>query len=163
MSPNAIFSADRIYRYTLSRNLGDLFTVGKPGYVAFCCLNPSTADETADDPTIRRCIGFTKLWGYSAFVMVNLFAIRATDPKVMLMHPEPVGAANDEWLLKTAKDAAVFICGWGNDGEHKGRSLEVTRALRSAGVHLMRLGELTNCGQPRHPLYLSSKLEPIPL
>lgn len=160
---SAVFSEDRAYRYTLSRCWGDWFSGGKPGYVAFCCLNPSTADETVDDPTIRRCVGFSKAWGYSGFVMVNLFAIRATDPKVMLKHPEPVGSENDKWICDIAKSAALIICAWGNHGGHKGRCYKVQRMLmQKHGLTLMRLG-LTNTGFPKHPLYIAGNTIPQPL
>ena len=75
----------------------------------FIGLNPSTADETIDDPTIRRCISFSKDWGYGALCMTNLFAFRATDPAVMKAHPEPVGEANDGTLVEFALSAGVVV------------------------------------------------------
>ena len=96
-----IFSPCRRYRYTLWR-AWDMFN---PGYVMFIGLNPSTADEVQDDPTIRRCIGYAKEWGYGAFCMTNIFAFRATDPRVMKAQADPVGPENDKWLTECAKGA----------------------------------------------------------
>lgn len=164
MNGSAEFSADRIYRYSLSRDWRDLFSNSKPGYVAFCCLNPSTADETVDDPTIRRCIGFARAWGYGSMVMVNLFAIRATDPKVMLGTDAPVGPDNDAHLISHALKAALFICGWAAHGGHRDRANVVIRRIRThTGATLLRLGDLTEGGFPRHPLYLRANLTPVPL
>ena len=85
---SATFSHCRKYRYTLWRNWAGLMPTGK-GYAMFVGLNPSTADETNDDPTIRRCIAFAKAWGYDALCMTNIFAFRATNPMVMLAQPAP--------------------------------------------------------------------------
>ncbi|WP_368188730.1 DUF1643 domain-containing protein [Aeromonas sp. R7-3] len=81
---HAVFSPCRTYRYALSR----VWATDKP-YALFIGLNPSTADETLDDPTIRRCIDFAKRRGYGGLVMANLFAYRATDPEVMKRAAEP--------------------------------------------------------------------------
>ena len=91
---HAVFSPCRTYRYALSR----VWAADKP-YALFIGLNPSTADETLDDPTIRRCIDFAKRWGYGGLVMANLFAYRATNPSEMKAATDPVGVANDEWLI----------------------------------------------------------------
>jgi hypothetical protein len=79
----------------------------------FVGLNPSTADETSDDPTIRRCIAFAKSWGYSALCMTNLFAYRATDPKIMKKAQYPVGPDNDDYLKMLSAGAGVVIAAWG--------------------------------------------------
>lgn len=156
------FSEDRRYRYTLWRQWGDLFTPDDK-FVAFCCLNPSTADETLDDPTIRRCIGFSKRWGYSAFCMINLFAFRATDPNLMMMQFDPVGPENNEWIQRVASESSLFVCAWGVGGGHKNRDDEMIRCLKLGGIPLMRLGALTKEGFPRHPLYIAGHLNPEPL
>jgi len=85
----ATFSTDRVYRYALWR----VWDAALPSFVVIG-LNPSTADETENDPTIRRCIGFAKREGCGGLVMLNLFAVRATDPRVMMAHPEPIGPDN---------------------------------------------------------------------
>jgi hypothetical protein len=82
----------------------------------FIGLNPSTADETIDDPTIRRCVIFAKDWGYGALCMTNLFAFRATDPAIMKAHPEPVGESNDGTLEELALSTVVVVAAWGVGG-----------------------------------------------
>lgn len=120
-------------------------------------LNPSTADDTLDDPTIRRCMGFTKRWGYLTMCMTNLFAYRATLPKDMKCQPYPIGQDNDQWLAATARDAALIIACWGTHGQHMARDAEVWKLLD--GIKCLRL---TKDGHPEHPLYLPYTLTPIP-
>ena len=122
----------------------------------FVGLNPSTADETQDDPTIRRCMGFAEAWGFSGMAMVNLFAVRATDPRDMLSHPEPVGPDNDMWLRETCTGSTV-IAVWGTRGDHLGRSGSVAHAIPG----LWCLG-FTKAGCPKHPLYLPKDTKPVP-
>jgi hypothetical protein len=114
---------------------------------------PSTADETADDPTIRRCIGFAKRWGYGGLVMLNLFAFRATDPRDMRAAADPIGPDND-WHL-THSPAALIVAAWGAGGTFMDRDRAVRAIL---GDRLMALGH-TNHGQPRHPLYVRGDTE----
>jgi hypothetical protein len=143
----ATLSPCRTYRYSLWR-------VWEPdkGMVAFCGLNPSTADETVDDPTIRRCIGFARDWGYGGLYMLNLFAFRATDPKVMKAATDPVGPDNDATLVSYQKQGVLIVAAWGNDGVFKGRAQHV---LKNVLVHgpVKCLGR-TKDGCPKHPLYL---------
>ena len=141
---SAVFSDDRVYRYELRR----VWAAGP--LVAFVGLNPSTADETVDDPTIRRCIGFAKRWGYGGLVMVNLFAFRATDPRVMRAAADPVGPANDEHLERLTGEVDQFVAAWGAGGTYMDRDLAV---LPIIGWHLRALGH-TKDGHPRHPLYV---------
>ena len=157
-----LFSEDRKYRYSLWRCWGDLLDQSDE-YVAFLCLNPSIADETIDDNTVRRCIGFSKRWGYSNYCMLNLFGYRSTDPLAMLAEPDPIGPINDATILEISKGASILICAWGNHGAHRNRHWDVTGMLQNAGVKLMRLGALTSTGQPRHPLYLAGHMDPEPL
>ncbi|MEP0894347.1 DUF1643 domain-containing protein [Leptolyngbya boryana FACHB-1624] len=84
----------------------------------FVGLNPSTADETHDDPTIRRCTKFAKDWGYSGLCMTNLFAYRATDPKEMIASVDSIGLENDQYLLEYAARAGIVVAAWGNHGTH---------------------------------------------
>ena len=146
-----IFSPCRQYRYTLWREW-----IGGEGYAMFIGLNPSTADETQDDPTIRRCIGYAKAWGYGALCMTNLFAYRATEPTVMLATAEPVGIENDKHLRRCAEQASVVIAAWGCDGVHMNRAAHVRALLPD--LHYLRL---TKGAHPGHPLYLPAKLQPI--
>lgn len=128
----------------------------------FVLLNPSTADEHKDDPTVRRCWTFAADWGYCQAEICNLFAWRATDPDDMLGADNPVGPDNDAHLLAAAAKASLIVCGWGVHGAHRGRAADVTALLRSAGHTLYALG-VTQGGQPRHPLYLPRLSMPKPL
>ena len=151
----AVFSDDRVYRYSLRRQWNEV-----PGKIAcWILLNPSTADETIDDPTIRRCIGFSRTWGYDRLCVVNLFAFRATNPADMKAAPDPIGPLNDEWILKEAESSNIVIAGWGQHGSHRGRSGNVRQILMSADVPLFSLKRAKN-GQPTHPLYLPADLQP---
>ena len=122
----------------------------------FIGLNPSTADETEDDPTIRRCIRFAKDWGFGGLCMTNLFAFRATDPKVMKVTKLPVGPKNTKFLKDIGKSAGVVVFAWGIHGVYLDCDV-VTAAFMKQG---MCLGKTKN-GQPRHPLYIKAdkKLE----
>jgi hypothetical protein len=114
-------------------------------------LNPSTADEVQDDPTIRRCISFAKREGYTYMTVVNLFALRATNPKELLSHPDPVGPLNDQRIkemIDEHKNGAV-VAAWGAHPFAKKRAEEVKKKF---GPFLC-LGTSKN-GSPRHPLYL---------
>jgi hypothetical protein len=156
----AVFSACRAYRYSLRR---DICGTGPP--VLFILLNPSTADETGNDPTIRRCMGFATRWGTSVLYIANLFALRATDPKVMRRHPAPVseddGITNDlaiAILMQHVRhDRGQTVCAWGAHGSFSGRSRDWrAMCLRLASMRKIpthHLG-LTKHGEPRHPLYL---------
>lgn len=142
------FSPCRAYRYTLWRE----WDMMNSEYAMFIGLNPSTADETQDDPTIRRCIDFSKQWGYGAFCMTNLFAFRATDPKDMKAQKDPVGPNNDKWLELCAKNAGVIVAAWGRHGKHKNRQFDVLD-MHFLQFRLKSLGENSD-GTPKHPLYL---------
>ena len=154
MKKAAEFSDCRKYRYTLTRYWDET----KP-YAVFICLNPSTADETKDDPTVRRCINFSKAWGYGGFVMLNLFSFRATDPKVMKAEYEPIGKDNDVWIKHMADKAGIVIAAWGMHGAFLRRNEEILEMLNGQ-LHCLAL---TKDGHPRHPLYLKKDLKPIPL
>lgn len=153
MKKATTFSPCRTYRYSLWREW-----IGGDGFAMFVGLNPSTADETQDDPTIRRCIAFAKAWGYSGLCMTNLFAFRATDPLVMKRRSDAVGPENDHHLLALSKDAGVVVAAWGAHGTHQGRDAEVKLLLPN--LHYLRL---TRDGHPGHPLYLPKTLVPIPM
>ena len=127
-------------------------------HALFLGLNPSTADQTSDDPTIRRCVNFTKSWGFGGLVMANLFAYRATNPKDMLDEKDPVGISNDDALKSLAENAGLIVCAWGAHGGHRDRDKEVFSILK--GHKLTCLG-LTKDGHPRHPLYMRSDSVPI--
>jgi hypothetical protein len=146
----AIISPCGHYRYALWRKWG----VG--GTCNFIGLNPSTADATLDDPTIRRCIGFAKAWGYGSLMMTNLFAWRATNPRDMMQAHNPVGPDNDSTLIGAYLNAQVSIAAWGAHGTYDGRH----NAVRELLPHLYYL-RLTKDGHPGHPLYLPASLKPV--
>ena len=158
MRRSANFSECRGYRYSLWRDWSGKPEVEFEPYVAFIGLNPSTADETVDDPTIRRCIGFARSWGFGRLVMLNLFAIRATDPRNMLAAREPIGPRNDEVIRNLTPRAALLIAAWGTKGAHLSRDRDVARITMRA---LACLG-VTKGGHPRHPLYVRGDTKPEP-
>jgi hypothetical protein len=127
MNP-CVFSPCRRFRYTLDHDWHDLLDI-PGGYVAWIGLNPSTADEQQLDPTLRRVRSFTPRMGYHRFVMLNLFAYRATDPKIMLAACDPVGTDNDRWILDTCRHAAAVVCCWGSHGTHLDRARRVLDLL----------------------------------
>ena len=150
---DAKLSGCRKYRYALWRTWDD----SKP-YVMIVGLNPSTADEARDDPTLTKCIKFAKYWGYGGVCMANLFAFRATKPSDMMASSDPVGLENDSWLSELSKDAGIVVAAWGNDGSHLGRSSAIKAMLPN--LHYIKMN---NSGEPAHPLYLRSSLVPTPM
>jgi hypothetical protein len=147
---SAVLSPCRRYRYALYRR----WAVGPQAL--WVMLNPSTADESLDDPTIRRCIGFSKAWGYGGLAVGNLFALRATDPQSLYRDPDPVGPQNDVRLYNLIRESDLVIAAWGNHGAYQGRGIIVRTFCQGWQV----LG-LTKEGQPRHPLYLAAATRPI--
>lgn len=145
----ALFSACRMYRYCLWR-IWDRETAR----MMFIGLNPSTADEFNDDPTIRRCVGFAKRWGYGGLIMTNIFAFRATDPKEMKAVKDPIGPDNDEYLFSISCGKPLIILGWGDHGEFMDRGMQVIEILQHPNCPDLNHFGLTQKGNPRHPLYL---------
>lgn len=152
MDSGALFSPCRQYRYKLWR----IWDASKPA-LNVIGLNPSTADELKDDPTIRRCISFARDWNHGGLVMTNLFAFRATKPTVMKAQTEPVGAENDRWLKEVAAEAGLVIAAWGNHGAFLNRS-EHVRAMMPVKLYCFRL---TSKEMPEHPLYMPKNIQPV--
>lgn len=150
----ALFSKCRTWRYALWRRW-DFGSRCK--MVAFVGLNPSTADESIDDPTIRRCKNFAKEWGFGGMYMLNAYAFRATDPKDMKAASDPVGPDNDEWLSFYGTEATEIIAAWGVHCE-LGRERAVCETI---GKLITCLGR-TKDGRPKHPLYLRADTKPEP-
>lgn len=150
----AEFSPCRRYRYALWRE----WDASLPT-VVFCGLNPSTADETKDDPTIRRELGYARDWLFGRLVMVNAYAWRDTDRKRMLTVEDPIGPENLATVVHCARQAPLFVAAWGNDIRQRDEWI-LRRALRAAGVtiHCLRV---TSKGHPEHPLYLPRDLHPV--
>ncbi len=139
------------YRYSLNRR----WDIGRPR-VGWIMLNPSTADAEVDDPTIRRCMGFARSWGYGGIVVRNLYALRATDPRELRKHSDPIGPDN---LLDECASDPLTIAAWGAHGAWRDRGNSVRSLLNRIGIPLYHLG-LTKDGHPRHPLYLKADLQP---
>jgi len=150
----AVYSECEAYRYSLTR-------VWAPGgrKAAFVMLNPSTATEVQNDPTVERCERRARALGFGAFSVTNIFAYRATDPKVMRAQPDPVGPGNDAAIAEAAGWADTVIAAWGTHGEHRGRGAEVETLLRGVGKPVYHLG-LSKAGHPKHPLYIAYAQQP---
>lgn len=142
-----------LYRYQLWRAWDD----GLPA-VNFLMLNPSTADASEDDPTIKRCLGFARCWGFGRLDVTNLYAYRATDPTRLKAVADPVGPINDQYLRAVAVESALVVCAWGANADPD-RAAEVLDMLAACDGKMRHLG-LTKAGQPRHPLYLPARLTP---
>lgn len=149
------------YRYRLDRML-------LPGrsICVFIMLNPSTADGMKDDPTIRRCTGFARRWGFSILSVFNLFAWRTADPDELAAVADPAGPDNEETIhhallmMKMQEKDAPFrvVCAWGNRGAVGGRDMRMAELLDSLDIPAWCLGT-TDTGQPRHPLYVPRDTE----
>lgn len=159
----ATMSSDGQYRWLLSRRWG----LGP--YMTWIMLNPSTANHQQDDPTIRRCIGFAREWGFAGLVVVNLFAVRMTDPVALLQHPDPIGPENAAFLRKGRRLGELTVAAWG--AHQAARVLFKQRGYPHAdeAVEALKHMELrclgtTMEGHPRHPLYVrrETELQPWP-
>ncbi|OAN75206.1 hypothetical protein A8B78_16755 [Jannaschia sp. EhC01] len=150
----AVYSDCERYRYALTR-VWD--AAGKRAL--FIMLNPSTATEVQNDPTVERCERRARALGFGAFRVLNIFAYRATDPRDMRRAEDPVGPANDAAILGGLDWADRVICAWGTHGEHLGRGPAVEDLLRGTGRELLHLG-LSKAGHPKHPLYIGYAVQP---
>jgi len=146
---NAIFDNDKIYRYSLIRKWNE-----NGNKIAWIMLNPSTADENIDDPTIRRCIGFSKIWEAGEIEIVNLFAYRSTNPKYLYTYDDPIGKENDSFILNSVIKADKVVIAWGAHGLLQKRSKYVmSDLLKDYHKKIFFLKKLKN-GEPGHPLYV---------
>ena len=148
---SALFSRCRKYRYTLTR----IWDYNR-SLISFIGLNPSTADEIKNDPTVTRCINYAKRWGYGGMIMLNIFAFRATEPKVLKAAADPVGAETDYWIQKKARESDLVVACWGTHGSFLNRGKEVIKLLSNFKC----LG-VTKKGHPKHPLYLRNDIRPV--
>jgi len=150
---SAIMSIDRKYRYRLTR---DVLEAGD-GACCFVMLNPSTADEVLDDPTIRRCVGYARRVGCARLEVVNLFAYRATDPQELygMSLGHAVGPENDVHIAEACNASRVIVCAWGNHGALFNRARDVLSLIRAQqGAQPLALKINKKSKQPAHPLYL---------
>jgi hypothetical protein len=172
----ADLSDDRVYRYRLWR----VWDKTRRG-VTWIMLNPSTADARTDDATVIRCRNFARSWGYGRIDVLNLFALRATDPRELWRHDidYAVGPQTDEYLLLHLAERGpmlthtnnhgrphddILVCAWGQNVRrtHQHRTQHVLRMLNGAGAFTHRVGESTTKeGQPPHPLRLRTTLQPV--
>lgn len=156
MPNECVFSTDRNHRYTLIHRWDELLN---PDHgIAWICLNPSTADEHQLDPTLRRIRDFSATWGYSFFIMLNLFAWRATQPADMKAAADPIGTDNDKWIAHWSKKVDRVMLGWGEHGAHNGRDQQVLAYLDRSKTFCL---ERNASGQPKHPLYVAKKNKPL--
>lgn len=163
MGSSAIFSDCREYRYLLTRKWVDDMPLFRGEYAEMLMiigLNPSTADEAKNDPTVTRCIRFAQDLGFGGLYMLNLFAFRATDPQKMFAAADPV-ADNDRYLNAYAArpDVSLVLCAWGNHGLHLGRSKLVVGELKQ--IRDLHCFGLNKTGEPKHPLYLRADCKPV--
>jgi len=152
----AIYSDCEKYRYSLTR-VWD--ATGKR--VTFVMLNPSTATEVQNDPTVERCERRARTLGYGAFCVTNIFAWRDTDPKKMRAAVDPIGPHNDTAILQACDWANDVVAAWGSHGAHLDRGAAVRRLLAAQPKPVLHLG-LTLHGHPKHPLYIAYAQNPEP-
>lgn len=150
---SARFSKCQNYRYELIRKFSD-----GPKTINFIMLNPSTADEFVNDPTIAKCENRAIALGYDRMVITNLFAYRATDPNDMKKWYDPIGNDNDYYIYNHATQSDIVVAAWGNHGSFNLRSETVKHYCRSHNIKLHAL-KINYSGEPSHPLYLANNLE----
>ena len=149
MNGTAQISDCEQYRYTLTREWDHS---GETEKAVFVMLNPSTADASEDDPTIRRCIGFAKAWNHSGLIVANLYALRSTSPANLWTHDDAIGPDNDAVLTNLALRSETICCAWGANAKPD-RVRHFLSLMQATNAFLYCLGT-TKAGAPRHPLYL---------
>jgi len=146
-SKNAVISPCGRYRYRLSRSW-------EPQRLplVWIMLNPSTADAEIDDPTIRRCIAFSKREGAGGLEVLNLFALRATNPSALRSADDPIGPDNDQWIREVLHPHSRCVCAWGAfpAWDRVAAVMDLAR-----GINFLCLGR-TAAGHPKHPLYIAN-------
>lgn len=153
----AVFDAGRRYRYRLTR----VWDSSRP-LAVWVMLNPSTANAMEDDRTIGRCRSYAAdEWACGGIVVVNLFALRSTDPAKLRTHADPVGPHNAVFVRHAVREAGLVVAAWGAGGVLGNRGPDMGTALGEAGIALQCLG-VTSTGQPRHPLYLAKATPLVP-
>ncbi len=152
----AVYSDCERYRYSLTR-------IWQPQglRVLFVMLNPSTATEVQNDPTVERCERRARALGFGGFQVTNIFAWRDTDPRKMRAASDPIGPQNDTTISEGVAGADQIIAAWGAHGAHLARGASVEALLRDADRTIHHLG-LTKQGHPKHPLYIAYACQPEP-
>ena len=154
MKKGAVIDKTGFYRYSLWRE----WDIDK-SKIVFIMLNPSKADASMDDPTLRRCISFAKSWDYGSLIVVNLFAYRSSSPLELRQVDDPVGKQNDRYLKKAIKLADRVVVAWGNNGKLMQRDRLVLELLSKLNIQPHCLG-ITKSGYPHHPLYVLWSKQP---
>ena len=162
---DARFSKCGTWRYWLMREWEPDNYKGK---VIFIMCNPSTADHRVNDPTVAKCVRYAKDWGFGGLFVLNIFALKSTDPKLLYTHENPVGDENDEHIRETIELNALrdlpgslrVICAWGTHGALKNRGKQVKNMLDEMGIRAHAL-KLTKDGHPQHPLYIPKDQQPF--
>ena len=158
MIAETVFSDDRRYRYVLVRRWSTF--AAAPRICGYIMLNPSTADEVKNDPTVERCERRAKREGYDGLCVLNLFALRSTSPRLLYAHDDPVGPGNDAHIIERARACQLVVCGWGTHGALLGRGARVLELLRQNDIVPHALS-INRDGSPQHPLYVSYDLIPV--
>lgn len=161
MRASAVLSDCGRYRYALERAWEPAPGAARRSAL-FVLLNPSTADASRDDPTLRRCLAFARAAGCSRLLVCNLFALRATDPAALRTAADPIGPDADAWLARSAAQAELIVAGWGAHAAHHPERAARVHALLAARGPLHCLG-VTRGGHPRHPLYVAGVTALVPL
>lgn len=154
----AVFSECERFRFQLQRSWV------RPGIVprvaTWVMLNPSTATESKNDPTITRCIGFSRDWGFDGLFIVNLWPLRSTDPRALKTYDGDADEHADFWIADALELSQLVVCAWGNHGT-QARAAHVMKIIQRANLRAHAL-QVTKAGMPSHPLYLRSTLKPVP-
>lgn len=158
---SAILSPCGTYRYVLTRDILDPFFSWRVNRGLFVMLNPSTADASVDDPTIRRCIGFARREGWTRLTVVNLFGLRATDPKELLTNPSPYGENFDHLVAQIRSHVGSVVAAWGTNPAVK-RCIDLAYVRQVLSESDVRCLGTTKDGSPRHPLYVAADQPLVP-
>ncbi|MCA9091372.1 MAG: DUF1643 domain-containing protein [Planctomycetaceae bacterium] len=150
----AVYDPTEVYRFYLERTWDS-----EQAVVAFIGLNPSTATEYQNDPTVNRCQNFAAAWGYGGFIMLNAYGLRSTDPRGLKTIDDPVGSLNNHYTLLGVERAALVMCCWGTHAGLGNRHEALRELLKGREVHCFRR---TKAGYPNHPLYLRNDSRPVP-
>lgn len=154
-SAGAVFSDCEMYRYRLWRVWDD-----RAPKACFVMLNPSTATHEVLDPTVTRCKKRAMALGYGGFEVVNIFALRSTDPKQLYKVTDPVGPDNLNAIADAVRQCAIAICAWGTHGKFMNMSNLIQTRINQFFPGKAHYLKLNSDGTPAHPLYLPYELQP---
>lgn len=155
----AVFSSCDKYRYLLQRPISKSERI-----LTWIMLNPSTATSLVNDPTVAKCVGYGQRWGYGLVEVVNIFALRSTDPNGLKAFSDPIGPVNNEFIINCVRNSEKVMCAWGRHGDYLGRGRAVAKMLKEKNLdHKLYYLEVSKKDYaPHHPLYKKNSLEPQP-